>query len=130
MLRKYLKILKKTEYNKPEEKFKVLFQNGYFFFTLTNNRIFYLVYACENCPNKIIFDLIEEIQVEEKFFIKNKNYKFNLNSIIDSYEHKEDSMSTAQSKINDVKKEVSISLHNMIGNMDSMKVNIFKTLGS
>ena len=37
--------LKNTEYYKVDEKLKVLTQNGQFFFTLTNSRIFYLVFA-------------------------------------------------------------------------------------
>jgi hypothetical protein len=115
--------LNKTEYNKPDERFKVLSQNGHFFFTLTNTRIFYLVFASEKCPDRIAFDFIEEIQNDEKFFIRNKNYKFDFESMINNYEMKEDSLSTAQSQINAVKNDVTISLHKMIGNMDSMRVN-------
>lgn len=121
--------LNKTEYNKPNEKFKVLSQGGHFYFTLTNSRIFYLVFANEKCPDRIAFDFIEEMEGEEKNFTKNKNFKFNFENLIDSYEIKEDSISTAQSQINAVKNDMTVSLHKMIGNIENLKVNLYLCIG-
>ena len=113
--------LKNTEYNKPDEKLKVLSQNGHFFFTLTNSRIFYLVFAHENCPDRIAFDLIEQLRGEEKDFLK-KNHKLDIENMIENYENKESSLYIAQNKINEVKNDVTVSLHKMIGNMEIMSV--------
>ncbi len=99
-------------------------QDGHFYFTLTNSRIFYLVYANDKCPDRIAFDLIEELEGEEKNFTKKKNFDFNFENLVESYEVKEDSISTAQSQINAVKNDMTVSLHKMIGNMDSLKVKI------
>ena len=98
-----------------------MYQTGHFFFIITSTKIFYLIFAEGKFPDRLAFDLIEELQGDEKKFLKN-NYKFNIESLIETYENKEDSLQTAQTKINDVKNDVSISLHKMIGNMEILKV--------
>lgn len=132
--------ISKQENRKFEERNIIKSDNNAYYFILYNPNIIFISYVDDSYPERLVFQMFEEIKAEEILSMindstkeLNPNGRQKLKEVIDKYQEREkvDKIGEIQNDVNDVKKEVKKNIDKMVENVEDvekleMKANLLK----
>lgn len=132
--------ISKQENRKFEERNIIKSDNNAYYFILYNPNIIFISYVDDSYPERLVFQMFEEIKAEEILSMindstkeLNPNGRQKLKEVIDKYQERDkvDKIGEIQNDVNDVKKEVKKNIDKMVENVEDvekleMKANLLK----
>jgi t-SNARE complex subunit (syntaxin) len=132
--------ISKQENRKFEERNIIKSDNNAYYFILYNPNIIFISYVDDSYPERLVFQMFEEIKAVEILSMindstkeLNPNGRQKLKEVIDKYQERDkvDKIGEIQNDVNDVKKEVKKNIDKMVENVEDvekleMKANLLK----